>query len=714
MAVLAEIAQQHADLAGIAQRGAHLVQRGLPRLGRMQEAAVAAQHLFRPVACHAFEARVDVDQRQVRLQRIGHADARRHRFDHAPQQAQLLVGLAPLGDVLHGAEQRHHLFALVALDVAAREHPAVLAVAADHLQLQRIRLAFGDGAAGRLAQAVVAVGAEELRLLRERRRRTGRHAGQHIHARRPGGGIAQDVPAPAAQQGDLLGHAQVGLAGAQVRLHGRALRDVGDPADHAHGTPVLAAIDAGADLHRAHGAAGVDHAADVVPGIAIRMQRGTQAPAEDLHVFGMHELLEGQRARNAVLVARSQQRVAAEQAVQAGIGPRLAGGDVPVEDPVVGGARHALEALGQVVDGLVMALDGHAHLVEGAFEQRQLVTGPALLGHARGKVARGIAPGGIDQRIDARQHQPPHRHLDQRQQQHQHQPDGTTAGQRDIALLARHIGRVDAAHEAQPPAGHMRHGHRGIGTQRAVGVGLKERCTRLGTGRAHQVALGNTGHLLGRVGMRAGQDGPRTVHQIDRPRGPTAGRHHQRALTDRRVRHAPDSPVGADHGARRDHDRLVRSPARQEIRQRRTPRRDELAEEIAIGNIEPDGARRRRADQLAARIGDAQRGEIALVVDDAADEAGTFVAVQAQDGFVRHHDRQQLVRIGQHHAHARRGALGFVREALFEVIGQPVPIQRHAGNRHDDGRQRGHRGQGEQATAQRGGKESMLRHLDDR
>ncbi|WP_216661257.1 hypothetical protein, partial [Ralstonia sp. 3N] len=51
---------------------------------------------------------------------------------------------------------------------------------------------------------------------------------------------------------------------------------------------------------------------------------------------------------------------------------------------------------------------------------------------------------------------------------------------------------------------------------------------------------------------------------------------------------------------------------------------------------------------------------------------------------------------------------------LGKVIIEPVTVKRHTGNRDNNGRQGGHRGQGKQAAAQRGGKESVLRHLNDR
>ena len=146
----------------------------------------------------------------------------------------------------------------------------------------------------------------------------------------------------------------------------------------------------------------------------------------------------------------------------------------------------------------VVPLDGRAHLVEGALEQRQLIARGALLDHARGEITRGVVARRIHQRIDARQHQPPHRYLNQCQQQHDHQQDGTAAGQRDVALLANDVGRVHPPHNAQAPGGGMRHHHGCIGAAHAVGVVHQYGVTRLLASHGHERSLCNRGGLPGR------------------------------------------------------------------------------------------------------------------------------------------------------------------------------------------------------------------------
>jgi hypothetical protein len=113
-------------------------------------------------------------------------------------------------------------------------------------------------------------------------------------------------------------------------------------------------------------------------------------------------------------------------------------------------------------------------------------------------------------------------------------------------------------------------------------------------------------------------------------------------------------------------------------------------------------------------IDEAQPSQVVLVVRDATDEAAAFLFVHPQGRIIGKQHGKQRVGVGQHHADPRCGGLGFVGQVLSKVIVEPITVKRHTGNRHDDGRQGGHRGQGKQAAAQRGGKESVLRHLNDR
>ena len=114
------------------------------------------------------------------------------------------------------------------------------------------------------------------------------------------------------------------------------------------------------------------------------------------------------------------------------------------------------------------------------------------------------------------------------------------------------------------------------------------------------------------------------------------------------------------------------------------------------------------------RVDDAEVREFALVTKDAVDETAALLLLHAQRRIVGDEHREQRIGVGQHHADARSGSLGFVGQLLGKVIIEPVTVRRHTGNRDNNGRQGGHRGQGKQAAAQRGGKESVLRHLNDR